>query len=184
MIRPSPASLALLAALAITAARCIVGCAGSLSPAAGAAIDGAFAALCPFEALIPGAGPFLVGACPGEEALVAGAVAHGMAPADAGAAPVPAVGTAAAAMVAAPGNISGNNSATIRTAAPDSQADAGTSEHVGSWNISLGAPLYHRRTGHRRRHVGHAPAGFTAGQVARAQAWLDACPDADAGGGM
>jgi hypothetical protein len=57
----------------MTVAACVN---GKLAPATATALEAGLALACPEEAAIPVAGPFLVAACPGQEALLAAVVAR------------------------------------------------------------------------------------------------------------
>lgn len=147
-MRPIPALL--LAALASLSA---LRCAGLTGPEA-VAIEAGNAVACTGLSLLL---PALAAACPGEEALVNGAVEAARIGAGPGG-----ERDAGGGSEAGGGGSAGPAAAAVFPSAPLSR-------------VTLGAPLYHRR-GRHHRHVGHLPAGFSAGQVATGRAWLAGQP--------
>lgn len=147
-MRPIPALL--LAALAsLSALRC-----AGLTPGEAVALEAGNAVACTGLSLLL---PALAAACPGEEALVNGAIE-------------------AARIGAGPG---GEGDAGVAEAGGGGSAGptvaAAVFPSASMSRVTLGAPLYHRR-GRHHRHVGHLPAGLSAGQVASGRAWLAGQP--------
>jgi hypothetical protein len=117
----------------------------AISPATGAILTSLNAAACSVLSgvaveLMPGVAPLVGAACSGEEAWVAGAIAH----------------------------------AELATS-PSAAGGGGAEQPVAHRKVAapgvLGARLY-RMQGGSPVPIGHAPAGWDAGKVSRAQAWI------------
>lgn len=145
-------TLACLFAIGLAPAVTLAACSGPMSTFEGALLQGADTLACSALTLIPVAGALLAGACPTEEAWVAGAIAH--------AEQLVTDGGASSAATSNPGT----SARTLALAVAPSQP------------LGLGAPLY-RGQGAARHQAGRCPCGYPPAKVAAAQAWLDAQTD-------
>lgn len=142
--RPHPRAVGFAVALLLTVAalRWACGCT-TLSPAAGAAIEGLDALACAGLALVPGPGAALSAVCVAEEPAVRAAVEGAVAAGHDGGAPLLHTATPALAAPSPP---------SLPPPRPGELATAYCARATG------GSPLYAGR-GRERRHVGCAPAG-------------------------